>query len=169
MVPNSGHVLNLAACANPAIAVALVDLLVQHGARLEDSLPLHLAAECPPYQSSRQPTSSSATSHPPAQVGLDPDSSSTPSSSRIPVLQHLLDLGYDPNASDGAMLGARALGTPLHWAVRWGRMENARFLLENGADPRGKDRHGRDALEAADQDWRVAGNREIVNVIKEFM
>jgi hypothetical protein len=129
----SGDVLTLAAGTDPSTAVALIDLLIQYGARLEDATPLHYLAGCPPYQHSGQ------------GINL----TSTTLTSRIPVLQHLLDLGCDPNASDKKRQGPRSLGPPLHWAVNSGLVENARFLLENGADPWAKNLYGMNALEVA--------------------
>jgi hypothetical protein len=149
MIPNSGFVLGSAACTDPSTAVALIDLLVQYGARLEDSIPLHRVAGCPPYQNSDESITSITTTYLQAQGDHEISPTSTPSSSRIPVLQHLLDLGYDPNASDAKHWGPRSFGPPLHWAVHAMSVENARFLLEKGADPWARNPIGFNALEAA--------------------
>jgi ankyrin repeat protein len=169
MIPNSGLVLEKATYTNPATAVSLINLLLHHGARLEDSLPLHLAAECGPYEIHDQHYTSTAISHPQVQGDFDIDPTCTPSSSMIPVLKYLLDLGYDPNASDIAHFGPRAHGPPLHWAVRGGSVENARFLLENGADPWGQNPNGLNTLEAAKFEYDPTGEGEMQKVIKEFM
>jgi len=80
MVTNSGSVLNNAACINPAIAVTIIDLLIQHGARLEDSLPLHLLAQCGPYKDVSQ---------------HDPDGDNRPSPASSMTLDHE-DIDSDP-------------------------------------------------------------------------
>lgn len=149
MVPNSGFVLGSAACTDPSTAVALIDLLMQYGARLEDSIPLHRLAGCTPYQNSDESITLSNTTNQQAQGGHEMNPTSTLFSSRIPVLQHLLDLGCDLNASDRNHWGPRSFGPPLHWAVYSESLENARFLLENGADPWARNNVGFNALEAA--------------------
>jgi hypothetical protein len=171
MIPNSGLVLECIACTNPATAVSLINLLLHHGARLEDSIPLHLAAECGPYQIHDQHNTSTAISHPQVPYDLDIDPTCTPFSSKIPVLKYLLDLGYDPNASDIACLGPRAQGPPLHWAVRGGggAAENEWFLLENGADPWAQNPSGLNTLEAAKYGHNPIREGEMQKVIKEFM
>jgi hypothetical protein len=114
MIPNSGFVLGSAACTDPSTTVALIDLLMQYGARLEDSIPLHRVAGCLPYQNSDESITLSITTYLQAQGGHEINLTSTPSSSQIPVLQHLLDLGYDHNASDVKHWGPRSFGPPLH-------------------------------------------------------
>lgn len=42
-------------------------------------------------------------------------------------------------------------------------------MLKNGADPWGRDQHGQNALEAAEQERGPARDREIEKVLKEFM
>ncbi|KAF1991845.1 hypothetical protein K402DRAFT_388388 [Aulographum hederae CBS 113979] len=61
----------------------VVDLLLAHGARLENAIPLHEAAAIP------------------AEIGC-----------RIPMMRHLLDRGADINALDGGRNGYHVLGTP---------------------------------------------------------
>jgi len=87
--------------------------LIDHDAKLEKSNALHAAA---------------------AALGVDTED-------RIPILQYLLDQGMDVNAIEGfsedskILPGERALGTPLHYAARWGHVNLVKFLLAHGADP----------------------------------
>lgn len=67
--PYFGHILELAACGS---SIPVFDLLLEHGAKLEDGMPLHLVAE--------------AGAH----------------SGGLPMMQHLLDLGVDINGLDNA-------------------------------------------------------------------
>jgi hypothetical protein len=101
---NSGDSLNSAALKGN---IALVNLLIERGAKLENSHALHDAA---------------ATD----QVG---------DSEGIPMLDHLLALGLDIDGTDEARR-FYGLGTPLHYAVSFDKIERARFLLEKGADPK---------------------------------
>lgn len=105
-VTDSGAALNTAATMS---SPAVIDLLIQHGAKLENSLPLHAAAT----------------------ADVKPDGE------RIPMMAHLLQLGVDINGTDESR-GMAAFGTPLHHAVRWARMDAVRFLLMKGADVRVK-------------------------------
>ena len=50
------------------------------------------------------------------------------------MMAHLVQLGCDVNKFQYSLYHAFQ-GTPLHRAVRSGRAENVRFLLEKGADP----------------------------------
>jgi ankyrin repeat protein len=66
-VSNSGSVLELAACSS---TIAVFDLLLEHGAKLENSCPLHAAA------------------------------GNSAAGDSIPMMAHLLELGVDVNGSD---------------------------------------------------------------------
>ena len=79
-------------------------MLLDHGATKANSIPLHPAA------------------------GGDTDNE------RIPMMAHLIDIGYDINATDG-IRGHQSIGTPLHYAVRAKSLAKAIFLLQKGADP----------------------------------
>ena len=85
----------------------LFDLLIAHGAKLEESLPLHGA------------------------VWGDADDGGE----RIPMMKHILELGVDINQLD-EVRSMRARGTALHHAVILKRTKTVEFLLDNGADPR---------------------------------
>ena len=101
-VAHCGAVLNTAAStASPEI----FGLLLQHGAKLKDSLPLHAAA-----------ASVSKADH-----------------ESIAMMEYLLQLGVNIDGSDESR-GFMALGTPLHYAVRDRLMERVRFLLMKGSD-----------------------------------
>lgn len=78
-------------------------MLLDHGARKENSIPLHTAAGS----------------------GLNGE--------RIPMISHLIRLGFDVNGSDEAR-GPSGIGTPLHYAIKAGSLENIKCLLDNGAD-----------------------------------
>ncbi|KAI9801601.1 MAG: hypothetical protein M1825_003280 [Sarcosagium campestre] len=97
----SGQALNRAAASS---TTTVFELLLEKGARLEDSDPLHAAATC------------------------------NADGERIPMMAYLLKKGVDINSLDDRR-GPLGLGTPLHHAVRERKIEKARFLLENGADP----------------------------------
>lgn len=103
---DSGAVLNTAAAISKP---HIIDLLIQHGAKLENSLPLHAA------------------------VTRDVE----PYGEGIPMMAHLLQLGVDINGTDESR-GFAAFGTPLHYAVRRARIDTVRFLLRKGADVRAK-------------------------------
>lgn len=65
------------------------------------------------------------------------------------MMAHLVQLGCDVNKFQYSLYHAFQ-GTPLHRAVRSGRAENVRFLLEKGADPAHNDSYKlRSALEEA--------------------
>ena len=85
-------------------SIVTFDLLIEHGAKGEDSLALHMAAG----------------------AGMDDE--------RIPMMAHLIYLGYDVNATD-ELRGRRAIGTPLHYAISAKSLAKVKFLLERGADP----------------------------------
>ena len=137
--PDSGDALNLAAGSS---SIAAFDLLLAHGARLENSLPLHAAA-----------------------TRSDADA-------QLPMMRHLLSRGVDVNASDavkgprrggtplhhaayagrikavqflvenGADLDAKSpLGmTPLQEARRWGQAQVVWWLekASMGGEPGGR-------------------------------
>jgi Ankyrin repeats (many copies) len=167
MVPNSKRVFEWAARSNPATAISVMNLLRHHGLRHEGSIPLHFASSRLSPQYYEQHKTPDSIFRVEDEVDIDPPYD--PSSSRVPVLRYLLDLGFDPNASDIPRLGPRACGPPLHYAVRAGSVENARFLLQNGADPWAKNTNGRTALEAAR--YGHDPKREVVmqKLIREFM
>lgn len=101
-VSNSGAALETAA-AN--CGPAMVDLLLAHGAKLDNSLALHTAV-----------------------IGAE-----RTSSERIAMMDHLIKLGADINKlGDIAFLIGG--GTPLHVAASLGRLEETGWLLEHGAD-----------------------------------
>lgn len=91
-----------------------VQLLLDRGAKLEKSNALHAAAAASGPGEDGQP----------------------------PMIEFLLDLGMDINAiefqNDEALYQRysklRWLGTPLHYAARWGRVDSIKCLLERGAD-----------------------------------
>lgn len=102
----------------------LFDLLVQHGARLEDSDALHSAA--------------GAREKP---------------EGRIEMMRHLLELNvFDANALERREYPParrRGRGTPLHSGVAPQEVERLKLLLEHGADLQGKNTMGQTALEYA--------------------
>lgn len=97
---NSGTCLNVAASKSSAV---VFDMLLNHGAKRENSIPLHMAAG----------------------AGVNGE--------RIPMMAHLVELGFDVNGSD-EVRGPYAIGTPLQYAIRAGSVEKVKFLLKKGAD-----------------------------------
>lgn len=74
----------------------------------------------------------------------------------IPMLEHLLNLGADIDAveyaSNPEWFHRRfyfGLGTPLHEAIKKGKVEAVRFLLERGANPYIKNTRGSNAFQMA--------------------
>jgi ankyrin repeat protein len=84
--------------------VLVFDLLLEKGARLERSIPLHMAAGA-----------------------VDRGDGE-----RIPMVAHLLQLGVDVNGLDDVQ-GPYRKGTPLDYAIMARNPQMVRFLLENGA------------------------------------
>ncbi|CAD6593251.1 MAG: hypothetical protein ASARMPRED_007180 [Alectoria sarmentosa] len=129
-VTDSGAVLDTAASiASPEV----FGLLLQRGAKLEISLPLHAAA---------------------ASASKTDDES-------IAMMEYLLQLGVDIDGSDEAR-GFRALGTPLHYAIRGRMMDRVKFLLMKGSDVKAAGQGGVTALMLAKQ----TGKEELVALIE---
>ncbi|KAF2117971.1 ankyrin repeat-containing domain protein [Lophiotrema nucula] len=107
-VQDSGAALN--ACARSS-SPDIFQLLLSHGAKLENAVPLHMAA------------------------GVGPE---VPPGGRIPMMKYLVGLGIDVNSMDDAMKqgehGQGQWGTPLQYAIVWHRIEEAKWLLQHGAD-----------------------------------
>jgi ankyrin repeat protein len=126
---NSGDILNQAAAyCSPEIFA----LLLSHGASLSnvDAIPLHHAA------------------------GHGASPHGTPCSDPIAMMEYLVGtLGMDVNAMDDPIKiapdGRGQRGTPLMYAVYWGRVEEAKWLLSNGADPDRKTPWGSSARDLA--------------------
>lgn len=85
-------------------SIRIFDMLLNHGAPRETSVALHMA--------------------PGAGVSVE----------RIPIMTHLIALGFDVNGSD-EVRGYFAIGTPLHYAIRAGSVEKIKFQLGKGSDP----------------------------------
>ena len=85
--------------------IIVFDMFLAHGAARDDSTPLHTAA-------------------------------SVDNNERIiPMMAHLLDLGFDINQTDYHVKPYYPGGTPLFYAVRSSAIGNVKFLLLKGADP----------------------------------
>jgi hypothetical protein len=112
-VDNSGAALSVcAACSTPEVFKSLL----AHGAILSNAIPLHMAVS----------------------------SHTLPRDERFRMMEFLVnEVGVDVNANDDVMsLGTRldgqkhgCLWTPLAYARRWGRTEEAEWLIAHGADP----------------------------------
>ena len=85
---------------------AVFDLFLAHGAARADSIPLHTAASVPDREERI-----------------------------IPMMIHLIDLGFDINGTDDHTKKHPCWGTPLVYAVRSNAVGNVKFLLSKGADP----------------------------------
>jgi ankyrin repeat protein len=96
---------------------AVFDLLINGGAKREYSVALHVATEA---------------------IKADGD--------RTPMMKHLLELGFDIDGMDDRLRGPYGHGSPLMSTVRYRKVERARFLLENGADPYLRNWRGRSAF-----------------------
>lgn len=92
---------------------SVIDFLLEQGTKLEKSHVLHSAVIAP---------------------------ISTPNE-RIAMMGHLVKLGADLNLV-GVVPGSNFGGTPLHAAATFGRMEEAKWLLEHGADVKKKNVFG---------------------------
>jgi len=97
-------------------SLEIVQLLVDRGARLDISYPLHAAA---------------------AAVGRSEEDQGE----RVKVIEFLLAKGMDINRIEFAgeedfanQYWSRPYGTPLHYAASWGRPKVVKCLLDNGAD-----------------------------------
>ncbi|KAF1999813.1 ankyrin [Amniculicola lignicola CBS 123094] len=138
-LPNSGMTLNAAAgnCTPEIFA-----LLLEHGAVLSNSIALHRAA------------------------GV---SVSVPPGERIPMLRYLLGLGLDINGMDDAIKigddGRGQRGSPLMYAIYWGRTIEAKWLLEHGADPDRKTPWG---ISARDQVRRYPAEHRMSVLLQEI-
>ncbi|KAF1945069.1 hypothetical protein EJ02DRAFT_509769 [Clathrospora elynae] len=108
----SGWILNVAAASCTPETFAL---LLSYGADISNAIPLHYAA------------------------GHGKSLDNLASSSRIPMLEYLVGLGIDTNSLDDAITiaadGRGRDGTLLQYAIVWGRAEEAKWLLDHGADP----------------------------------
>ncbi|KAF2036802.1 ankyrin [Setomelanomma holmii] len=121
-------------------------LLLEHGADVNAAIPLHYAAG----------------------TGLPPSPDNLPISSRIPMLEYLVGLGIDVNAMDDAIrtegYGCAYDGTPLSYAVKWGGVEETRWLLQHGADPDKKSIYG---VSAKDQAMRLPSDHLVAVLLRE--
>ncbi|CAO2658406.1 Nn.00g061290.m01.CDS01 [Neocucurbitaria sp. VM-36] len=139
-ISNSGWILNRAATSCTPETFAL---LLSYGADISNAIPLHYAA------------------------GHGPLPHNLPSSSRIPMLEYLVGLGLDVNSLDDAITigvdGRGRIGTPLHYAVRWGRVEEAKWLLAKGADPDKMSSYG---FSARDEAKRLLPQHELAVLLR---
>ena len=116
-----------AACSS----IEVLDLLIEHGLKLEDSDALHSVA--------------GAIAGPPG---------------RLDMMAHLLTLGMNINAIEKAgQPESRGIGrgSPLHSAVCVELEEHVAFLLERGADKKVKNTLGQDVTEfaRAQESWEI--------------
>lgn len=107
--PSAAYVFNTtsSSCLDTAASkssIAVLDLLFEHGATKGDSIALHMAA------------------------------GSGAGDERIPMMAHLIELGYEVNATDEVRKN-HAIGTPLQYAVTAKSLTKVEFLLQKGADP----------------------------------
>ena len=118
--------------------IEIIDLLIEHGLKLEDSDALHSVA--------------GAIDGPPG---------------RLDMMAHLLTLGMNINAIEKVgQPESRGIGkgSPLHSAVCVELEEHVAFLLERGADKRVKNTLGQDVTEFA----RAQESWEIVKLLSKY-
>jgi ankyrin repeat protein len=127
-ISSCGWTLNRAAA---FCTLEIFTLLLTHSADIRNATPLHYAAG----------------------YGRSPDD--PPISNRIPMLEYLVGLGLEVNAPDDAVTISEddrgRVGTPISYAVMWGRVEEATWLLEKGADPGRKSTYGFSARDLAER------------------
>lgn len=122
----SGRALNAAA---ERSTPAVFALLLAKGARLENAMPLHSAM--------------SAIHRAPGE--------------RIPMIEYLVQtLKCDVDALDHELSSHHQLGIPLHYAIRYRRLEEALWLLSVGAEVNRQNQRGQTALDLA----QLYGNKE---------
>lgn len=146
-ISKSGSALNAAAAhCTPEIFA----LLLSHGADISYAMPLHCAA------------GTAHRTHPDSRTRYN-----IPSGDRIPMLEYLVGLGLDVNASDDAIKiaddGRGQHGTPLQYADMWGRVEEAKWLLSKGADPDKKTPYG---ISARDRAKRLPPKHELAILLQ---
>ena len=122
------HMLDVAAACS---SIEVLDLLIEHGLKLEDSDALHSVA--------------GAFDAPPG---------------RLDMMAHLLALGMNINAIEKVgEPESRGVGrgSPLHSAVYLELEEHVLFLVERGADKRVKNTLGQDVTEfaRAQESWKI--------------
>ena len=122
------HILEVAASGS---SPAVLDTLLEHGLKLEDSDALHSVA-----------------------------GASEAPSGRLEMMVHLLNLGIDINAIEKrGQPSSRGIGkgTPLHSAVYIDEREHVAFLLERGADKYVRNTLGQTAIEFAEvqESWET--------------
>ena len=105
----------------------IFEMLLDRGAKLENALPLHAAL----------------------------GSTRRPAGERIPMMEYLVSKRHcDVNALDAKVPDHHQLGTPLHYAVRYGKFEEALWLLLAGAEPGKRNQKGLRASDFANVSGR---------------
>lgn len=113
-------------------SITMVDLLMAHGAKLENNCPLHTTAMKKPIGNGWKR-----------------------------IVDHLIALGLDVNGLDTQM-GPYSKGTPLCYALESLSLDGAKYLMDKGADPTIKNRHGQSALDLA----RFFNRKEFVDLFE---
>ncbi|KAB5578354.1 ankyrin repeat-containing domain protein [Coniochaeta sp. 2T2.1] len=133
-------------------STSIVELLVNHGARVRGTLAIHAAAA--------------------ATSTLTDDCTWEPDPSRVEVLRILLDNGADVNEMEedpkwrkNRRLRTCFTGTPLHHAVQYPSLDAVRFLLSRGADPLHPSWSGHTVIEAAER----AGREDVVEMLRQHV
>lgn len=118
-------------------SVAVFDFMIERGATRENSIPLHIAAG----------------------AGRDGE--------RIPMMTHLIDIGYDINGTDDGKHPC-GHGTPLHYALQAQSLQKVEFLLQRGADPYRLYKGCGTPFSVAESMARSLGRGEFVSLLKQY-
>jgi ankyrin repeat protein len=142
-----GDILTIAA---ERSSLAIVRLLVEHGADVRGTRALHIAAGA-----------------------TNPEIGGKVSATRLEVMGILLDAGADVNEMEMDPKGRRSgrrqrtsyTGTPLHYAIQFGTLAAVEYLLARGAGPMAPAWSGHTALRAAE----MVERQDVIDVLRKYI
>jgi hypothetical protein len=86
----------------------------------------------------------------------------------LDMMARVLELGADVEERDCILtMGRECLGTPLLRAIKKGKTDAVRFLLEKGAGTTARGYRGETAMEMVKEDWVVDEIRKMVEEVGE--